>query len=171
MPRALPVRRALAMVLVGGLLLGFGAPAAEAHGWGLGAAVVGLATFAVLAPIVVAGSVIAHVVPPPVYAPPPGYAPPPAYAPPPVTYAPAPAYAPPPVTYAPAPAYSAPASSAPAAPTSYRTRSASVNVVQYSNGRYVLRGDGVTTAYQWVWIPNPPPPPPARPPQVANTGG
>ena len=158
MPRALPVRRALALVLVGGLLLGFGAPAAEAHGWGLGAAVVGLATFAVLAPIVVAGSVIAHVVPPPVYAPPPGYAPPPAYA-------------PPPVTYAPAPAYGAPASSAPAAPTSYRTRSASVNVVQYSNGRYVLRGDGVTTAYQWVWIPNPPPPPPARPPQVANTGG
>jgi len=34
-------------------------------------------------------------------------------------------------------------------------------VVQYPHGRYELRGDGVTTQYQWVWIPNPPPPPPA----------
>ena len=40
------------------------------------------------------------------------------------------------------------------------------NVVYYPHGRYVLRGDGVYTAYQWVWIPNvaavppvPPPPP------------
>src|SRR5712691_4887326 len=31
-------------------------------------------------------------------------------------------------------------------------------VVQYPEGRYELRGDGVTTAYTWVWIPNPPPP-------------
>lgn len=34
-------------------------------------------------------------------------------------------------------------------------------VIQYPHGRYELRGDGVTTAYQWVWIPNPPLPPPA----------
>lgn len=40
-------------------------------------------------------------------------------------------------------------------------------VVQYSTGRYELRGDGIYTPYQWVWIPNahplppPPPPPPA----------
>ena len=38
--------------------------------------------------------------------------------------------------------------------------------VVYSHGRYVLYGDGVTQAWQWVWIPNapagPPPPPPAR---------
>jgi hypothetical protein len=40
-------------------------------------------------------------------------------------------------------------------------------VVQYWNGRYELRGDGVYTPYQWVWIPTahplppPPPPPPA----------
>ena len=40
------------------------------------------------------------------------------------------------------------------------------NVVYYPNGRYVLRGDGVYTAYQWVWVPSvqvlrpafPPPP-------------
>ena len=37
-------------------------------------------------------------------------------------------------------------------------------VVQYPHGRYELRGDGVQTAYQWVWIPNAPPPPPAAPP-------
>jgi len=135
------MRRVLAVVLVGGLFLGIAAPAAEAHGWGLGAAIVGLATFAVFAPIVVAGTVIAAAVPP--------------------VYAPPPLYAPPPVSSVPAPAYPAPA------PTAWTTsRSASsVNVVQYANGRYVLRGDGVTTAYQWVWIPNPPPPPPARPPQ------
>ena len=36
-------------------------------------------------------------------------------------------------------------------------------VVQYPHGRYELRGDGWTTAYHWVWIPNPPPPPPAPP--------
>jgi len=40
------------------------------------------------------------------------------------------------------------------------------NVVYYPHGRYELHGDGVYTAYQWVWIPNraavpplPPPPP------------
>jgi hypothetical protein len=38
-------------------------------------------------------------------------------------------------------------------------------VVQYPHGRYVLQGDGITTAYQWVWIPNlPSPPPTATPP-------
>jgi hypothetical protein len=36
------------------------------------------------------------------------------------------------------------------------------SVVQYPHGRYELRGDGVTAAYQWVWIPNPPPAPPAK---------
>src|SRR5215475_6563752 len=103
------MRRVLAIVLVGGLLLGVAPPAAEAHGWGLGAAIVGLATFAVFAPIVVAGTVIAAVVPP--------YAPPP------------PVYAPPPVTHAPAPAYAAPA---PAARMTSRGASTSVNVVQYA---------------------------------------
>lgn len=48
----------------------------------------------------------------------------------------------------------------PALPPAYAT------VVQYPHGRYELRGDGVYTAYQWVWIPNvpvaPPPPPPPQ---------
>jgi hypothetical protein len=42
-----------------------------------------------------------------------------------------------------------------------------VRVVYFATGRYVLYGDGVTIAYQWVWIPNAPPvppPPPAAPP-------
>ena len=138
------MRRALAILLVGGLLLVVAAPPAEAHGWGLGAAIVGLVTFAVFAPIVIVGTVIAAVVPP--YAPPP-----PVSAPPPVI-----------VALAPADAVRAPAGQA----TSQRA-SGSVNVVQYADGRYELRGDGVTTAYQWVWIPNPspPPPPPPRPTQ------
>jgi len=47
---------------------------------------------------------------------------------------------------------------APAPPPRYS------NVVRYPHGRYELRGDGINTPYQWVWIPNPPPPPPAAPP-------
>jgi hypothetical protein len=96
-----------------------------------------------------------------VYAAPYYYAPP-AYYDPPQTY-----YAPPaPTYYAPAPAtyYSPPppggtVSVAPAPPD---------NVIQYSHGRYELRGDGVSTPYRWVWIPNPPPPPPAAPPAPAG---
>ena len=43
------------------------------------------------------------------------------------------------------------------------------NVIQYPTGRYELRGDGLTTAYRWVWIPNPPPPPPAAPPMAGSS--
>ena len=63
-------------------------------------------------------------------------------------------YAPPPavVYQQPAPAYAA-------APPVQRE-------VVYPHGKYVLYGDGVTQAWQWVWVPNapasPPPPPPAR---------
>jgi hypothetical protein len=35
--------------------------------------------------------------------------------------------------------------------------------VIYPNGKYVLYGDGVTQAWQWVWVPAAPPLPP--PPQ------
>lgn len=35
-------------------------------------------------------------------------------------------------------------------------------VVRYSDGRYELRGDGISTPYRWVWIPNAPPPPKAE---------
>ena len=65
-------------------------------------------------------------------------------------------YAPPPaVVYQQAPpAYAA----APPAPVQRE--------VVYPHGKYVLYGDGVTQAWQWVWVPNapasPPPPPPAR---------
>ena len=38
------------------------------------------------------------------------------------------------------------------------------SVLQYPNGRYELRGDGLTAPYTWIWIPNAPPPPPAAPP-------
>src|SRR2546427_13023419 len=31
-------------------------------------------------------------------------------------------------------------------------------VVEYPHGRYELRGDGIKTPYQWVWIPKAPPP-------------
>jgi uncharacterized protein DUF4124 len=45
------------------------------------------------------------------------------------------------------------------------------NVIQYETGRYELRGDGMTTPYTWVWIPNPPPPPPSAPPIAASPWG
>jgi hypothetical protein len=37
------------------------------------------------------------------------------------------------------------------------------SVIPYPTGRYELWGDGYTSPYQWVWIPNPPPAPPAAP--------
>jgi hypothetical protein len=36
-------------------------------------------------------------------------------------------------------------------------------VVEYQDGRYELRGDGVNTPYKWVWIPKAPIGPPAEP--------
>ena len=61
-------------------------------------------------------------------------------------------YAPPPAAYYPPPAYYA----QPAAQVAYAAPAPPVrNEVVYPHGRYVLRGDGVTSAYQWVWIANP----------------
>jgi hypothetical protein len=61
-------------------------------------------------------------------------------------------YAPPPAAYYPPPAYYA----QPAAQVTYAAPAPPVqNEVVYPHGRYVLRGDGVTSAYQWVWIANP----------------
>jgi len=84
----------------------------------------------------------------------PGYYDPPSYSPPPVYSAPA-YYSPPPLaappmntmSLAPAPP---PPPSAPPAPS----------VVEFGTGRYELRGDGTSTPYAWVWIPNPPSSPP-----------
>jgi hypothetical protein len=91
-----------------------------------------------------------------VAAPPVVYAAPPPYYPPPIDY--------PPADYDPSASYSPPVSYAP-----------TPSVVQFENGRYELRGDGVTTPYIWVWVPNPPtvppptgPPPPSTPPAVGE---
>ena len=37
------------------------------------------------------------------------------------------------------------------------------SVIEYPNGRYEQRGDGITTPYTWAWIPKAPPPPPGPP--------
>jgi hypothetical protein len=62
--------------------------------------------------------------------------------------------APPPVVYA-----SPPAVVAPAPPPAIQRE------VVYAHGRHVLLGDGVTVAYQWVWVPEPPAGPPPPPPR------
>jgi uncharacterized protein DUF4124 len=77
-----------------------------------------------------------------------------------LSYAPAPVYEAPPV-YEPPPVYSQPGwsgisieSGPPPMPS----------VIVYPNGQYELRGDGFTSPYRWVWVPNPPPAPPSAPP-------
>ena len=73
----------------------------------------------------------------------------------------APAYYP--SYYYPAPVYSAPAYYYAAPAVAYAPPPRTQTEVVYPHGKYVLRGDGVSVAYRWVWIPNPPPPPPAAP--------
>jgi hypothetical protein len=78
-------------------------------------------------------------------------------------YNPAPAAAQPivqPAVYEPPPV--SPGAFAPASPQ---------GVVEYEGGRYELRGDGMTTAYKWVWIPNPPPGPPGASAMRAPAAG
>lgn len=65
--------------------------------------------------------------------------------------------APPPAVYTAPPAVYAAAP--PPAPPAIRRE------VVYSHGRHVLLGDGVATAYRWVWVPNPPAGPPPPPPR------
>ncbi len=86
---------------------------------------------------------------------------------PPVIFAPPVVYVPP-VTYALPPAVAYPAYSAPVMPP-VPPSPPPPRVIQYPTGRYELRGDGITTPYIWVWIPNPPPPPaaPPEPPPAA----
>jgi hypothetical protein len=71
----------------------------------------------------------------------------------PYPYAAYPAYPNP--VYAPAPAYE-PQTQLYLAPPVQREAC-------YATGCYHLQGDGVTTAYQWVWVPAAPPPPPGPP--------
>ena len=71
-------------------------------------------------------------------------------------------YAAPPLAYvAPPPA--------PAAPPPPPER----EVVEHSDGRYELRGDGISVPHRWVWVPKPPAAPPtaaARKPDVRLYG-
>ena len=70
----------------------------------------------------------------------------PAYVPPPPVYVPTPVYVPSP------PAYAPPVSSAPLP---------SETVIEFPDGRYELRGDGISVPYRWVWVPKPPMTPPS----------
>jgi len=140
------MRRLLSLVLLAAVVLVTVAPADA--GSTAAHVALGLAAFAVFNQLVLAAS---H-----------------AYATP--VYAPAPVYGyPGPVVYASAPAYSSLAVP-PSRPAAVQPARA---VVRYPHGRWELRGDGVTVAYQWVWIPAPPPdvpPPPAGQPPPPPPG-
>jgi hypothetical protein len=75
------------------------------------------------------------------------------------------------VVYAAPPVYSAPQYYAPPVAYSAPAAPAMPRVVEYPGGRYELRGDGVSSPYSWVWIPDPPaaPPPPPAPAPPAST--
>ena len=152
------MRRLIALALVVALTLAFTAPAAEARH---GHVVVGIGTavgLALVAPFIIVGSILSPLVnQPPVYA------------------------YPPPVVERP---WCFSSRSMPRRPT--RRRPMLRHRRRMRHGRWPCsrlphlirprcstrmggtssRGDGVRTAYQWVWIPNapPPPPPPAAPP-------
>ena len=120
------MKKLVAIVALGAILVGFLPAPAHAHG-GAALALAAFAAFNVLLfPFALAA----------------------AYAPPPVVYSTPVVYTTPAPTYATAPSVAA---AQPAAPAMSRQ-------VVYPHGRYLLYGDGVTRAYQWVWIPNPPPP-------------
>ena len=78
-----------------------------------------------------------------------GYGPRTYVAPPPIYYDSGAAYVPPPPSYVP----DATVSVAPGP-----------RVVEHPNGRYELRGDGVSSPYTWIWVPKPPAAPPLEPP-------
>jgi hypothetical protein len=141
----------LAVLLVVTCIVALAPPTAHAGGHGAARVAIGLATFAIFAPFIIVGEILALAVPP-------YRAPAVIVAPPPVYYAPAPAYSAPPAAYSAPPAYVRQTYAAPAP--------AQPSVIQYPHGRYELRGDGIATAYQWVWISNPtnPPAPPGAPP-------
>ena len=67
--------------------------------------------------------------------------------------------------YATPPAYAPAYSAAPAYPVAAARPPAVRREVVYAHGRYVLLGDGATTPYQWVWVPNPPAGAPPAPPR------
>jgi hypothetical protein len=129
------MKRLLTVAVLATLLVGL-API-PVHAGGAVNAALALGAFAVLSPFLVLGALAQ-----PFYAP--YYAPPP------------PVYAAP--TYASAPAYPVGASAPAPRPAAVQRE------VVYAQGRHVLLGDGVTSAYQWVWVPNPPAGTPPAPP-------
>jgi hypothetical protein len=143
------VKKLVAIVALGTFLVAAAPVTAHAHGAALGLAAFAAFTSLVALPFVAAAAVAPYSYPYP-YAYPYGAAPYPAVYSTPAYYAPPPVYA------------------APAIPAIQRE-------VVYPHGRHVLYGDGVRTAYQWVWVPNPPPPAPnsgatsAVPPPPAGT--
>ena len=145
------MRRLAALALIVVLLVGIASPA-YACGPACGVAI-GLASFFALTALVA-----------------PFAYPYPAYA------YPAPVVYQPPVVYSRSVVYQTPVyeTPAPQAPVVHRAAApVRVSVVQYPHGRYELRGDGVTTAYQWVWVVAPssiPPPPAGLPPAAPPTG-
>ncbi len=76
------MRRIVTVVLIAVFLVASTAPATHAggHGHGLGRGVIGLAAFAIFAPFIIVGEVLAHTVPRVVVAPAPVYYSPQAYA-------------------------------------------------------------------------------------------
>ena len=63
--------------------------------------------------------------------------------------------------YAPPPVYSAPPVYVPVVTHAVPAAPARPSVIEFPEGRYELRGDGMAIPYSWVWIPNPPVAPPA----------
>ena len=125
------MKKLVAIVALGALLVGLVAPPAHAHG----GAVLALAAFTAFNLLFLPFAFAAAVLTPPVYAPP-------AIFPSPVAISRPAAFA---------PAVNARVASAPAAPALSRE-------VVYAHGRYVLYGDGMSRPFQWIWVPNPPPP-------------
>lgn len=130
------MKKLVAVAVLATLLVGLAPIPAHAH---VVEAALAFGAFVVLSPFLLLGALAQ-----PFYVPPP----PEVYAAP-ATYASAPAY--------PVNAYVPAARPAP--------RPAVKREVVYAHGRYVLLGDGVTSAYQWVWVPNPPAGAPPSPPR------
>jgi hypothetical protein len=82
-------------------------------------------------------------------------------------------YAPPPLVYVAPPYGAAPAYAVPPAPAAAPSLQQDIDPLQrevvFPSGRYVLRGDGITTPYTWVWIPNPPTSPPPGTPSSSRS--
>ena len=151
------MKKIVAIVALGALLVASAPVTAHAHGAALGLAAFAAFTSLFALPLVAAAAVSPFYYP--YYSP---YYSPYRYGP----YASAPAY------------YSSPGYAPPAYDSYVAARPVAAPVVQrevvYPHGRQVLYGDGVRTAYQWVWVPNRPagsqmlsavpPPPPGTPP-------